>query len=266
MQDLNLQAPPSTPEADAMQAPPAQEANAGLPADVQQFVVQQPAAEGNAMQPPPQGQMSAQQRTEADAHWQKIAQERLVQQYQLQQEVERLRQESLARQQQTQSPNQNPYDANQDWQSWIKWEQQAAARVAAQEAISGIMGFAQQQAAIQQEQQWAAQHPNVDIMQVKAFQKMRGIQNMDDAYTLMTMPMMMNSVQTQAAQQTINQFRQPQVGASAVRAGQAEGQTLLSYEGMLRAYNANPKVEDSWPQSIRDMFWKETYGRQAAGR
>lgn len=279
MQDLDIQALPTTPDANAnVQAPPAQDANVGLSADVQQFVVQQPNTDANAnVQAQPQGQ--ANQQTPLDsqtAHWQRVANEKQILAFQLQQEIDRIRQENLARQNQPpqmQNVQQNPYNADTDWQSWMKWEQQAAAvsaaKNAAQETLQMVMGYAQQQQQAQAEQQWAMQHPGVDVMQVKAFQKMRGIQNIDDAYTLMSMPMMMNTVQNQAQQQTINQFRQPQVGANAIRSGSnvVDGQPIqLSFEKMAQAYSQNPDIEKTWNPELRQVFWREVSARQGQGR
>lgn len=272
--DLEMQALPTQPEANTPQAyaqPEGSEANVSLSADLSQFAATPATTEATTQQAYAQPQAQAQpQMTETEAkHWQKIANERLLENYRIQQELERLR--TIPQAQQTaQQPiqNQNPYDANSDWQSWIRWEQNTAAKSAAQEAANAtaqqIMGYAQQQAVLQQEAQWAMQHPGVDVNLVKAFAKSRGISQIDDAFMLMNMPNMLSSVQQQTQQQTFNQFSQPKQGAIPVRnapgAPNAEN-TSLSFEKLLKAYTQNPSIENTWPEGLRQAFQNELFLR-----
>ena len=198
-------------------------------------------------------------------HFQSIADQRLAENLRLQQENERLRSQMPQNPQATQ---QNPYDPNKDWASWIRYENQAAARQAAQESAQAVrqefQGLFQQAS----EQQWANAHPGTDINAVKSFAQLRGIRDLNDAFTLMTLPNQLAQAQSQASQQAINQFRQPGPGATPIRGAQNMGspiQPQLSYAKLAAAYVADPRVADSWPQEIRDAFDRETNLRGQAG-
>lgn len=194
-------------------------------------------------------------------HFQSIADQRLAENLRLQQELERLKSQVP---QTTQGTQQNPYDPNKDWAGWIRFENQAAARQAAQESAQAVRNEFQglfQQAT---ESQWAQAHPGVDINAVKAFQQLRGIRDLNDAFTLMTLPNQLAQAQAQTAQQTIQQFRQPNSGAAPIRGTQGLGTPItpqLSYAKLAEAYSKNPDVEDTWPKEVQEAFWRETNGR-----
>lgn len=246
-------------------------ANDVLPTDLQKYVAEPANADANSTsQAPPQAPVQAQnqpmQSTEQTriAELQRIANEKQVMAYQLQQELDRLRNTQQAQPQVAQ--NQNPHDPNTDWAGWMRYEQQQAARLAAQETTSQLLQYAQQQARVQQDIQWQQSHPNVDINQIKGFAQMRGISNLDDAYTLYSLPSQIASVQTQAVNQTLNNFRQPTQMATPVRNGQSSNATVgLSYEKMASEFQAtNGRAYESWSQPLRDLFDKETYRREEA--
>ena len=270
VQEIQEQALPLVPTANPPGAPPTPEANAPLSADLSQYAPDQANAPANT--PPAQAPVQAQDpaQTQTEQHWQKIANERMIALYQKDQEIERMRQQPQQPQQVQQPQSQqngNPY-AQDDWANWMRFEisrgQEAAAQLAADRSLQGVMGFAQQQATQQAEMNWAMQHPGVDIMAVKAFSKMRGISNIDDAYMLMNMPNMLNSVQQQTTQQAFQNFNQPRQGAIPVRgnAGAAvDGQTSLSFEKMLQAYTQNPSIENTWHPDLKREFFKELHYR-----
>lgn len=199
-------------------------------------------------------------------HFQSIADQRLAENLRLQQELQRLQSQIPQNSQATQT---NPFDPNKDWASWIRFETQAGARQAAQESAQAVRAEFQGMFRQATEAQWAQAHPGTDINAVKAFQQLRGIANLDDAYTLMTLPNQLAQVQSQTAQQTINQFRQPVAGATAIRGSQnatlggPQTPQQYSYAKMAQAYANNPNVEASWPAELKDAFWKETNARSA---
>ena len=207
----------------------------------------------------PQGQPTPTQPAFDPArHFQSIADQRLAENLRLQQELQRLQSQAP---QTPQTIQQNPYDPNKDWASWIRFENQAAARQAAQESANAVrqefQGLFQQAS----EAQWAQAHPGTDINAVKSFAQMRGIRDLNDAFTLMTLPNQLAAAQSQASQQTINQFRQPNSGAAPIRGTQgvnAPIQPQMSYAKLAAAYASNPDVEESWPVEVREAFWKET--------
>lgn len=242
--------------------------NDALPTDLQKYVAEPATVDATAQQAPPQAQVpptsqpmqSVEDKRIAD--FQRELNQRQIALYQAQQEIERLRQSQSIPQQQNQR-NQNPHDPNQDWASWLRWENQQAAEMAAQRTREEIMGLAREQARIQQETQWAMAHPNVDINQVKAFASMRGVTNLDDAYTLMTYPTQMASVQQQATMQTIQNYQRPQTMATPVRGGQSAGTVSLSYEKLAADFqNTNGLAYNSWPKELQNAFDRETFQRQ----
>jgi hypothetical protein len=82
----------------------------------------------------------------------------------------------------------------------------------------------------------------------------------------MTLPNQLAQAQSQASQQTLNQFRQPNAGATPIRGAQNVGlptQPQVSYLKLAEAYKANPDIEETWPIEVRDAFWRETNLRGA---
>lgn len=247
-------------------------ANDTLPTELQKYAAEPANVDANSvsqapLQAPVQQATAPMQNSDQAriAELQRIANEKQVLAYQLQQELDRIRNT------QTQAPqanvqNQNPHDPNTDWAGWMRYEQQQAARLAAQETTSRLLEYAQQQARVQQEMQWQQAHPNVDINQIKGFAQMRGIQNLDDAYMLYSLPSQMASLQTQAVNQTLNNYRQPQQQATPVRNGQSSGASVgLSYEKMASEFQAtNGRAYEAWSPQLRDAFDKETFRREEA--
>lgn len=195
--------------------------------------------------------------------------EKLALQYRLQQ-LEQQQNQFIQQFQQPQGQKSNPYDYSAQFPQWWEFEQKAqvdriaeVSRNASREEIQGMIRQAT-------EMSWVQAHPGVDVNAVKAYNRANGIAdwNLEAGYKLMTMPNQLADTARQAAQQTINQYRNPTQGAMPVR-GQSGGglpQTQFSYEKTLQAYAANPDIENTWPQEFKDMFWRETYARQAMGR
>lgn len=154
----------------------------------------------------------------------------------------------------------NPYNMQNDFPNWFRYEQKRSSKEAVQEAIGQIFQRAESMTRAQQESQWVASHPGVDIEAVKAFGQVRGVRELDDAYALMTMTQREAGVAASAVQQTVNQIRQPNT-ATPLR-GQPVGQPgKQSYESLLTAYNANPDIEKAWTPQLREAFWEETRAR-----
>jgi len=198
-------------------------------------------------------------------HFQSIADQRLADNLRLQQENERLKSQVP---QGAQAIQANPYNPQTEWPAWIKFENLAAARQASQETAQAVRQEFQGMFQQATEAQWVQAHPNVDINAVKAFMQVRRVGNMDDAYTLMTLPNQLAQAQSQASQQAINQFRQPNLGATPIRGAQNMGspiQAQLSYAKLAAAYVADPRVADTWPQEVKDAFDRETNLRGQAG-
>lgn len=203
---------------------------------------------------------------DAAKHFQSIADQRLAENLRLQQELQRY-QQSQPTPASSGAIQPNPFDPQKDWASWMRFENQQAARMASQEALQGfrqeLQGVLQQSA----EAQWAQGHPGTDINAVKAFAQMRGIRDLNDAFALMTLPNQLAQVQSQTAQSTLQQFRQPVQGATPIRGSQSTATPQaqqMSYVKLAEAYANNPNIEASWPAEVRDAFWKETNARQSA--
>lgn len=272
----DTQGSPSSAESNVQngQGSPNAESAGVLPSEVpQQFVVESP----NATPAVPEGQGESQgqnqQQTAAVVpdlakHYQSIADQRQAEIYRLQQELQ-LKQTAQPQQGITEN---NPYDPQTDWWNALKWEQnraaKEAAKSAAEQAMSGVLNFAKQQATLQQEMQWQQAHPNVDINLVKQWGQMNGVNSLDHAYTLMTLPNTIQSAQTQAANTAFNSFRQPQNVATPVRGGQQAGGTVqLSYEAMAKEYQESfGKAYETWSPALQKAFNQETARRADAGR
>lgn len=268
---------PALPQANGQ--PEAQPANSVIP-NVQEYMAEQPAT-----QPAPQqadGQAQGQVNTntqgtpETDAYknlqsiYNKTVAEKLAIERQFQMMQQQLQQPQT--QPQNQTP-QNPYDPNTDWWNALKWEQRQAAKEAAIEASQGtmqnVLKYAQQQTQLQNEVQWQQAHPDADINQVKYFAQQRGISNLDDAYTILTLPQRTNQVITQTAQNMQQQFRQPNNGVSPIRTTSPAPMPTqgLSYEKMAAKFNeTNGAVYDSWTPEMQQAFNKETFLREEALR
>lgn len=272
----DTQGSPAPNESAAQQGSPVPESNGVLPNEVpQQFVVENPATPP-AVPEPEQGQAQGQTQQQPTAvipdmakHYQSIADQRQAEIYRLQQELQARQAQTPQVQAGTET---NPYDPQTDWFNAIKWEQNKAAREAAKsaadQAMNGVLQFAQQQAKIQEENRWQQAHPQVDINLVKQWGQMNGVNNLDHAFTLMTLPSTIQSVQNQAANTAFNQFRQPQNVATPVKGGQQAGGTIqLSYDAMAQEFaSSNGRAYNQWSPALREAFDRETYRRAEGNR
>ena len=218
----------------------------------------QPGTEpGNIPQAPPQVDENVQ-------NLQRILNERTVAQYRLEQEVQAMRQQ-LAQQQQR--PQDQAPDPNTDPQGWWAWRDKkllSDARNAWKEELASQISTL---SAAQQEQQFLNTHPGVDLPTLKMFAQQRQIGNLDDAYTLLTLPQTQAQLTTQAFQTTANQFMRP-AAAQPVRGTQPAAQIpQASFERDAQDYIAtNGRIADSWSPERRAAFDLEYKKREAAAR
>jgi hypothetical protein len=189
-------------------------------------------------------------------HFQQLYNQTLAEKLALQQQLASL---SSAPQQTQADPRPDPQT---DWAGYLKWEIRQGQRELLQqfreEEKRNWQGALQQAS----EMEWARQHPNLDLNQVKAFAQARGISNLDDAATLMTLPQTVNQVQRAASQQTMNNFRTPvnTPFANPIRPGGGVqvGQIGLSFEKMAQEYQSTfGAAYNTWPPEIQQAFDKE---------
>lgn len=155
-----------------------------------------------------------------------------------------------------QAESTNPYNMQTDFPNWFRFEQKRGI----QEALGEVFQRAESMTRAQQEAQWVANHPGVDIESVKAFGQVRGVRELDDAYALMTMQQREAGVAASVLNQTVNQLRQPTTAAPL--RGQPVGQPgKQSYEALAKAYADNPDIEKTWSEQLRAAFWEETRAR-----
>jgi hypothetical protein len=156
-------------------------------------------------------------------------------------------------------PPPNVPDKVNDPIGYLEWKMAENQKQMAEEAKRLYQAEFQQTIAQAQDMMWQQQHPNVDINLVKQFASQRGISRLDDAHALMTMNQQQATIAQNTAQQTLQQFRQPQGGAQPIRNNsQVPSPTGgLSFDKMLQDFNRNPGVYDTWPEPIRAAFDKE---------
>jgi hypothetical protein len=243
-------------------------ANGVLSPEIQNYVAEPtPNTPANPVGAPAQGQPEPTQAVAPNpvAELQRKLNEKQIEVYQAQQAAQAAQQLLMQNQMAGNQIKGDPEpDPQTNWSGWIQWNnRQTEARILGgvakqqQEWLNGLMASAN-------EVQFVNTHPDVNIQQLKSFAQMRGIQNMEDAYIVMTMPQALNGAAMNASQQTIQQFRQP-TGATPLRTqGQTapQGQVQVSYQKMAEAYAANPNVEQSWPPELKEMFWSQTYARK----
>jgi hypothetical protein len=196
---------------------------------------------------------------ESAKHFQRIADQRLAENLRLQQELMDIRTRAQAPQQ---APHQeaNPYDPNTNWPAWMQYENQKTVNRAIEEADRRSEQRLMQLVSQAQEMQWAQQHPEADMNAVTAFQRVRGIGNLVDAYRLMTFDQQIMAAKQQVYQSAMQQFRQPtNQPASPIRGAAGAGTPTvgLSFEQMLKGYTDNPRIAESWPPEVKEMFNKE---------
>ena len=278
-----------SPEQAQAQTPanPQQGAQAGTPAngsvspELQQFIASQtpnvPATPEDAQaQGQPAPAIEAQPDPVKDL--QRIANERQVEIYKLQQQNQEAQQRLLELMQgRIQQPQveQNPYDYNMNPMEWFRWENQKVARDVARQASEEARRNTREEitALMQQAQefQWAQNHPGVDVSAVKAFARMNGIAdwNLEAAHRLMTYPAQINQVAQTQAQQALQQFRQQPVGAQPLRGAQSAGnpQAGLRYDVLAKQFeDSNGLAYNSWPKEVQQAFDRETNHRYASGQ
>lgn len=269
----NNQEQSQTPATEENPQAQANETSTGVPPELQKFA-DTPSSNEQATAQQAQAQDQAQNQPgqpDGIAELQRKLNERTVRAYQLEQELERVRQEqiALAQARAPQQANQNPHDPNANWTEWLRWElDQRDERIASKSEerfMNRLQSLAQQQAEIQ----WQQSHPDVDIQTIKAYARANGIAdwNLELAYRDMVRGNTLQQVAQQTAQQAINQFRQPQPGAQPLRGtGSAGPQTVgLRFEKMLDEFTKNPSIYETWPPQLQKMFDQELYYRKANG-
>lgn len=247
-------------------------ASAGDVASIQQFAVQ-PSADASAT---PQGQgvvqgdgTQAQTQPpvdEAVRQAQSLADKRLAENLALQQQLNAvMMQQQQVLQQRNNLPSQvqDPQpDPNQDPAKWWDWKLRQDRREllegferSQQSFLNNLMGQAQ-------DAKFMQDHPDANIVAVKQFAQLRGIQNLEDAHTVMVSQQQRVGAFQQGIQQGVQQFRQP-TGAMPLRT-QPSTQTPVpqampqfSFEATLKEYVKNPNIEASWPEGFKQAFWRE---------
>jgi len=167
-------------------------------------------------------------------------------------------------QQQTQH---NPYDPNSQPNEWWAYQNQSDRRALLQEAKkeweSQLMGVVRLSA----EQTWVQQHPNIDVNGIKAQIRLRygvdnpSIQMIEDFHNFSQAGTQMQQVAQNVSNQTAQNFRQPQTGATPIKpnGGMPVGQPTYRYEDLVRAVNERGEgVLKSLPQPDQDEFWRVT--------
>jgi len=194
---------------------------------------------------------------------------------QIQSEKDRVYSQNLALQQQMQqlqaqqaqflaqfTPQSQPPDQTTDPVGYLRWEIKESQKSLLAEAERRNQAQIQQMLAGAAEMQWTNSHPGVDVNSVKAFNRMNGIAewNLDAGHKLMTMPSQVQNVARNAINQTFNEIRKPQNGASPMRGAASTGQGAiqLSWEKMAQAYNQNPNIESTWSPELKKFFWDGT--------
>lgn len=228
----------------------------------------EPVATPNAA-PEPQGEPTptptgGEPTFDAAKHFQSIAEQRQAEIYRLQQEQERMRSEMLTLMQRVSAPTQqNPHDYTTNFPEWNRWENQRLAeqiaekaREASRQEFAGLIQRAS-------EMQWSQAHPEVDIAAVKAFAQQRGIQRLEDAYTVMKSQETLQTAFSTASAAALRQFQQPQSGASPIRGAEAAPvQSKVSFKETLEAWSRNPAIEDTWSPEFKADFERELRAHQ----
>lgn len=187
-------------------------------------------------------------------------------QYQLAQTQNQLSELMGKIQPQQQAPT-NPYDPNSQPSEWWSWDRRAAINeavsISEQRVQNQFMGLIQQAS----EQSWIQQHPNIDVNGIKAQIKMRygvdkpSTQMIEDFHNFSQTGSQMQQVAQTASQQTAQNFRQPQTGATPIKpnGGMPVGQPTYKYEDLVRAVNERGEgVLNSLPKADQDEFWRVT--------
>lgn len=157
---------------------------------------------------------------------------------------------------------QNPYDPQTQPNEWWTWRDQRYAEMVAQKTEERLVGALSSVAKNQAEVQWQNAHPRVNIADVKAFAETRKIGNLDDAYTLMTLP----QAQAQQAAGVFNQFQRPQNAATPLQGSQGGAQQEMQGrfdKDYLEFAQTNGRAYDTWSPERRLAFDTEHKRREA---
>lgn len=226
----------------------------------------------NAQQGGVQGANGATQTDDVERRIQAEADKRmskfLGEKYQLEQQVNQLRDMQMQMMQSQIKPQTNPYDPTTQPEQYWDWKMSQMAETAAQKAQKAYEQTLTQTLSQLQEQQWIASHPNVDVQGLKYFNRMNGIpeNNLEVGYKLMNYENNLLGVARNASQQTLNNFRQPQ-GAQPIRGQSGAGSPEASYDfnTMLKEAAVNPDALNKYPEKDRNEFWAVVNRMKASG-
>jgi hypothetical protein len=200
---------------------------------------------------------------------QSLADQRLAEVLRLQNEMKKKDEmlQQFVQAQRPQSAQENPYDPATQYHQYNRFEQERLKREIAEETRKGMMDFMGGLMTQAQDMAWQQKHPNVDINTVKSFAQYRGVQNLDDAYLLMTMSGQVQSAASQATQNAFKQFQQPANAAQPLRGVQSapQGQASLSFAKLYQDFtSSNGAAYNSWNPEVQKAFDMEWRMREAA--
>lgn len=172
-------------------------------------------------------------------------------------------------QQQMQPQNSNVYvdpkpDPNQDWEGYNRWlirqELAPITNQIQQSQRQFVEGLTREAEALTFKQRY----PMADINEVRRFAQMRGIQLLEDAYAIMTLPETINGVRRNASQNTINQFRNTNNGIpsrpSSGGAPPPDRQEYKSFAALAERVRRDPRYYDTLPDEVKIAFDREVQG------
>ena len=222
--------------------------------------VQEPIAQPSGNEPP---QNTQQQVDEQAKHFQRLAEQRQVENYRLQQQLLEMQQRTIQPQQQSQ--NANPYDPNTQPTEWWRAENQRMINEAVEKVAQAQRQEFTNMIGTYSALQWQQQHQDVDINAIQAFQRVRGITNLDDAYKLWKLD---NSVPFNNPNPGFIPA-QPRTNIAPIRNVQGAGEPPTagwSFDKLLQQEANNPgtvaRLEQQYP-GIQDSFRKELLFRRA---
>lgn len=216
--------------------------------------VQQPSNEPSPVLEPSNPQGGGQVNLEAQLRGQQAVIDRM--------QTQLLQTQQMLSRPQSPTQEQNPFDPNSQGQDYWRWEMGNMAKQTATATRQELLGVLEQASLRQQETQWANAHPQVNVESVKAFADQRGIRNLDDALTLMTLP----QTQTNIVSNAFQQFQRPQNSAQPLQGTQSgvsqemQGRFDKDYQEYV---SSNGKVYEGWEPARRLAFDTEWRRRDA---
>jgi hypothetical protein len=234
----------------------------GVQPELQEIIVQTP---GNEPTNPSEVQVQPQTPEQNSVvELQRKLNERQIAEYQAQQraeQAERLLQQIAIQRTPQNDPEPQLLPDGSNWRQIQQWDLRQSEKRMMNTFEQTQKSFMDNLMNTAQEATFQQKYPDANIQQVKAFAQMRGIQYLEDAYTLMSMPTLMNNAALNGSKQTINQIRQPN-GAIPINSRGATNpiqpeSTPVSFERMLQVYNVNPDAADKWPPELKKMFLDE---------